>query len=207
MTGVQTCALPISGTQQGNQYNIYSIIEHEVDEILGTASCIGTQGSLSDTCSVTRGNGSTDAGVAAVDLFRYTATVSSTGAISNPSRAPFPTASVGYFSYTGGTTVDAFYNHTANGQDYSDFNSVGSGPMSSDPSYTCQYVQDAEGCLAGSPMITNDGNAEVTILDAVGFNTTASVTPEPGTMGLFGAGLALLTAVRLRRTRVKDTQR
>jgi hypothetical protein len=78
----------------------------------------------------------------------------------------------------------ANYNYSANGQDYADFSS------------TCAHVQDAVGCPGGSALITNDGGAEVAILDAVGYST---VTPEPGTIALFGSGLAFLAVARRRR--------
>jgi len=42
--------------------------------------------------------------------------------------------------------------------------------------------------------ITNDGGAEITILDAVGYNLNP--VPEPGTTALLAAGLALLAVMR-----------
>ena len=66
--------------------------------------------------------------------------------------------------------------------------------------YNCTYVQDAQGCLGGAPLITNDGGAEATILDAVGFSET-SASPEPTTLAMLGLGVAFLAAARLRRRR------
>jgi hypothetical protein len=177
-----------TGTPASNQYDIYSVIEHEADEILGTASCISTTTStLTDTCTL---NGTQS--ISAVDLFRYDAT---TGM-----RAAFPTTDEAYFSYDGGATIVGYYNHSANGQDYADFNSIDSGPF-----YQCTYVQDAEGCLGGNPRIGNDGGAEVDILDAVGYNTYA---PEPGTVGLFGCGVAMMAGLNyLRRKPSKPPSR
>ncbi len=173
-----------TGTQQSNEYDIFSVIEHETDEILGTASCIGTTtGSLVNDCGLTyTQNGQTVGtvpGVAAVDLFRYTA---------SGTRAGYPTTDAAYFSYDGGVTNVASYNHAANGMDYADF------------SANCQFVQDAQGCLGSAQLITSDGGAEATILDAVGYNLV-SATPEPATFALFGSCLALLALAGFRRRR------
>ena len=65
--------------------------------------------------------------------------------------------------------------------------------MTTRTSFTnCQHVQDETGCLGQSFDITNDGGPELAILDAIGFNQNAASTPEPGTMTLLAAGLALL---------------
>jgi hypothetical protein len=159
------------GTQTASQYDIYSIIEHETDEILGTSSCISTGGgNLTTGCNTNP---------SAADLFRYTAP---------GTRAAFPTTNAAYFSYNNGVTNVANYNHAANGADYADFSS------------TCSNVQDAYGCPGASKLITNDGGAEITILDTVGYNTLSTTTPEPATTALFVSGLAMV-AIRVRRKR------
>lgn len=163
-----------TGLQPANDYNIYSIVEHETDEILGTASCISTTGaSLTDYC------GGSDP--SAVDLFRYQ---------SPATRVLESTTPGAYFSYNGGATNGAdgaTYNTLVNGNDYADF------------TQNCQFVQDDEGCLGSTQYITTDGGAEVNILDAVGYNLNEqpSPTPEPGTMSLFATGLGSI-AVMLR---------
>jgi hypothetical protein len=65
-----------------------------------------------------------------------------------------------YFSYNGGATKGAggaVYNTLANGNDYADFSSA------------CAFVQDATGCLGLDLNINTDGDAEINILDAVGY--------------------------------------
>jgi uncharacterized protein (TIGR03437 family) len=137
------------GNEGPAQYDFYSTAEHETDEVLGTASCIATgPPSLSDQCS----NGVPSA----VDLFRY----QSAGKLVLISKTPGA-----YFSYDGGQTNGAngnVYNTLDNGDDYADFVS------------SCQAapsVQDAEAC-AGHDQgvdITNDGGAEINILNAIGY--------------------------------------
>ncbi len=165
-----------TGTQASNAYNINSVIEHETDEILGTISCISTTGAaLADGCGGTAAS--------AVDLFRYQA----------PAVRVFASTTPGaYFSYKGGATNGAngaTYNTLSNGNDYADF------------TQNCQQVQDATGCLGSTQYITTDGNAEVNILDAVGYNLNQQLaeTPEPSTLLLSASGLLGLLLLARRR--------
>ncbi len=165
-----------TGIQAANEYNINSIVEHETDEILGTASCIDTTGAnLADGCGGTIAS--------AVDLFRYQA----------PGTRVFESTTPGaYFSYNGGVTNGAdgaIYNTQPNGNDYADF------------TQNCQFVQDDEGCLGSTQYITTDGGAEINILDAVGYNLNEqpAATPEPATLSLFGSGLLGIAALVRRR--------
>ncbi len=161
----------------GNAYDYYSVVQHETDELLGTASCISTQGaSLTNAC----GTGSNTA--AAIDLFRY----NSAGnlAMNNALASVAPGA---YFSYDQGVTngaAGATFNTLSNGHDYADF------------TQNCAHVQDAVACLGTVLNITSDGNAEINMLNAVGYNTNA--TPEPGTWLLLGGGLIGLAGGRKR---------
>jgi PEP-CTERM motif-containing protein len=160
------------GSQPGNSYDFYSVVEHETDEILGTASCISTTGpSLSDACG--------GSNASAVDLFRY----SGSGTLVFSSTTPGA-----YFSYNGGVANGAngaVFNTLSDGDDYADF------------TRNCQDVQDETGCVGGSLDITTDGGAEVNILDSVGYNLNQGV-PEPGTITLVGAGFGALAMYRRR---------
>jgi hypothetical protein len=168
-----------TGIQAANEFNIYSVVEHETDEILGTASCIDTtSGSLVDGCG-----GSSPS---AVDLFRY----------QDPGVRVLESTTPGaYFSYDGGVTNGAgttTYNTLANGNDYADF------------TQNCQQVQDADGCAGSTQYITNDGGAEINILDAVGYNLNDEnppAVPEPPTLSLFATGLCSVAALVRRRYR------
>lgn len=187
----QSYYYPQQGGQQGSSsYDIYSVVEHETDEILGTSSCITTQGStLADWCDSALAAAHISSGPgtpAATDLFRYNAAgqLAANNAYIGLSSAP----AGAYFSYNGGVTngaAGAVYNTISNSEDYADFAS------------NCSHVQDADGCLGKSLDITNDGNSEINILDAEGFNLA---TPEPGTWLLLAGGLAVLLLRRRSRT-------
>jgi hypothetical protein len=167
-----------STTGTTSNYDIFSVIEHETDEILGTASCYDTDNhtSVADNCNGTN--------IGAVDNFRYSA---------NGTRTLTTVGGTAYFSPDGGATdLDGnAYDNQLNGDDWADF------------SNSCTFVQDGVGCPDGQAFdITTDGpggtpGPEVAILNAVGFN----LTPEPGTLGLLGASLIALALGRKRLSR------
>jgi len=178
----------LGGTEPSDEYDFYGTVEHEVDELLGTTSCVTTQTSpLSNDCPGTNTP-------SAVDLFRY----SSPGSLVFDSS--LTTTPGAYFSYNGGVTNGAngfVYNTLDNGEDYADFlSNCPGGPFS---------VQDAEGCPGtdAGQTILNDGGAELNLLNAVGYELApVSATPEPGTLALFGLGAGTLAAFQRRRRRV-----
>lgn len=169
------------GTIPSNEYDYYSVVEHETDEILGTVSCMSTTSStLQNTCGSLGSNTPS-----AIDLFRYNSPGELAANSAYVGEASAPAGA--YFSYDGGATNGAdgaVFNTVANGDDYADFTN------------TCTYVQDGVGCSGQIFNITTDGGAEINMLDAVGYNV---VVPEPGTILLFGSGLAGLAAYRRRR--------
>ena len=160
------------GSITSSEYDFFSVVEHETDEVLGTSSCIDTTGStLADDCGA--------ATPSAVDLFRYNAgvLVTTNSAIG---RASLPVGA--YFSYNGGVNGadGATYNTVANGLDYADF------------TQSCAFVQDEYGCPGRSLDITSDGGAEINILEAIGYQDPPPPVPEPSTIALFAGGLAML---------------
>jgi hypothetical protein len=152
--------------QAGNQYDFFSVAEHETDEILGTRSCLFDAGGSLGKC---------DGGIAVqvADFGRYASAGVRT----------YTNSGSACFSLNAGTSCVASYNNSLGNGDFGDW------------STSCAHVQDGFGCPGSSFDITSDGGAEVKVLDAVGFNLAAP-TPEPATVALFGAGIALLAAAR-----------
>ena len=59
----------LGGPEPAGAYDFYGVVEHETDEVLGTASCMDTQeGPLTDDCDASTDDTGTPS---AVDLFRY----------------------------------------------------------------------------------------------------------------------------------------
>jgi hypothetical protein len=175
-----------SGAQPANDYDYFSTVEHETDELLGTASCadVNAGPTIVNTCTA---GGQIGASPSAVDLFRYSA----------PGTLVFDSTTAAYFSPNGGVTdTDGnTYNSTVAGADYADF------------SQNCVFVQDAFGCPGQSVDITNDflgaPGPEVQILNAVGYD----VIPEPGTVTLLALGLAAFAVVRRTRASAQAMSR
>jgi hypothetical protein len=162
-----------TGMQGAGQYDFYSIVEHETDEILGTSSCLQNSTGL-DCLGQTPGPNST---VAAGDLFRY---------VCGSTTRSFVDTGTACFSLNGGVTDLKQYNNSAsNGDDFGDWSS------------NCANVQDATGCLGPQGGFNHDisANAEIALLNAVGYDVAA---PEPGTLALLGGSLVTLIFLRKR---------
>jgi hypothetical protein len=173
---------PGSPGAMGN-YPLVSVIEHEIDEVLGLGSSIvNCNDATSSSCTAgstynTRGNATPE------DLFRYNAGARAPlgTTCSNPDTMTVsPTA---YFSYGPATGNIAQFNNDCNGGDFGDWQSGASA-----------QVQDAFTGPGAGPTI---GSSEIAALTAIGYTTSS--TPEPGTMVLFGAGLAVVGLLRRRR--------
>jgi hypothetical protein len=178
----------LGGSTNGtaDNYDFFGVVEHELDEILGTASCIGTTGA--DNTLTNPANCAS-----AVDMFRYT---------SSGDRTFDTIGANAYFSANGGATdyEGNIYDNQANGDDWADFNN------------SCTFVQDGQGCPNGATFdILTDGpgdtaGPEVAILNAVGFNLDSASTPEPGTLALLGIGFTALGFIGRRRRQRRRSQ-
>ncbi len=127
-----------------NQYDFYTIVEHETDEVLATASCL-------PDCS---------SAIGPPDLFRYHSNgTRSFAAGENNSCASSNTANA-CFSIDGANILQQ-YNNLDNGDDFGDWVSNCNSPL----------VQDAVGCL-GVADVDISPTAEILVLDVVGFTLT-----------------------------------
>lgn len=122
-------------------------------------------------------SGSTTGIIRPEDLFRFSA----------PGVRNFTTSSsaVSYLSVDGGVTNLVGFNQVGppGSSDYGDWAASGS-----------PRVQDAFGTQGATPVY----GPEAVALDAIGYNYS-SATPEPATLGLFGASLAMLAWYRRKR--------
>jgi len=166
-TGITTTG---NGSTTG-AYNLESVVEHEIDEILGLGS------DLSGT--------SLPSYVAPEDLFRYASSGVRSFAtnLSTSSTCGSGTPNA-YFSIDGGTTNIANFNNCANNADYGDW--ATGGPV---------LVQNAYGTPSTLPLL-NASSPEVVALDAIGYD---AVVPEPASIVLLITGMAGIAATRRRR--------
>ncbi len=134
----------------GSQYDFYTVVEHETDEVLGTASCL-----LS--CS---------SAIAPADLFRYHSNGARSFAAGDNNTCSTSGSGNACFSIDG---VDMLvqYNNVDNGDDFGDWVSNCSAPL----------VQDAVGC-PGVSDVDISPSAEIQVLDVVGF-TLVGATGVP----------------------------
>ena len=133
----------LGGTQPSNEYNFYTAVEHQVNEVLGLGSGLVTNGpTLSST------------GAEPEDLFRYSAPgVHSYG--------PLGTAGMtgAYFSVNGGVTNLNTFNNLANGSEAGSWVPIPGTPQ----------VQD-DPLTPGTAPLMVPGNVETTALDVIGYN-------------------------------------
>jgi uncharacterized protein (TIGR03437 family) len=146
-----------SGSITSSQYDFYTVVEHETDEVLGTASCALASCVFSGTTYL-----------APADLFRYhsngTRTFGTAG--SNSSLCSSSSATNACFSLDGVTMLKQ-YNNLSNGEDPGDWA----------PNCAIPSVQNAQGC-PGIANLDISPAAEIVVLDVVGY--TVQSNPAPG---------------------------
>ena len=145
-------------------------VEHEFDEVLGTASALPNGGGALPTDPL------------AADLYRYGAPGVRSFALNSSTEVPCTGSPTAYLSINGGVTNLNNYNNCNQGGDYGDWIGVDG-----------IQVQDAFGPDDQAASLTLN-SPEVTLLDAVGYNFASNAVttnvPEPASLALFGAGLA-----------------
>jgi len=171
-----------TGPQVNGNYDLQSVLAHEMDEALGTGG----------TGSTLESGGSVTGPVGPLDLYRYSA----------PGTRSYSTAALAsnpYFSIDGGLTDLVHFNQTTVG-DYADWGNPGTPEQEGN---IPPQVQDAFGSPNQEP---NLGQNVMIALDVVGWNLTPAgtlleegVVPEPATLGMIGLGVCGLLVRRRRR--------
>ncbi len=141
-----------TGSIGPSQYDFFSVVEHETDEILGTLSCVSQ-------CS---SNGSTR--IAPADLYRYQSNGTRSYAPGNNSSCVFPNVGNACFSIDGIHMLQPYNNVSGTG-DLGDWV----------PSCPTTRVQNAAEC-PGVAGVDISPTAEIEVLDVVGY-TVAGTGP------------------------------
>ena len=155
---------------------LFGIVQHEFDEVLGTPS------------NLPNGGGTVPGNPMAADLFRYSAPGVRSFALNTSTSVPCTGSPTAYLSVNGGNTNLNNYNNCNNGGDYGDW--IGTDGL---------QVQDAFGPDTQAASL-NLSSPEVTLLDGVGYNFSASApVPEPSTVVMVFIGLVAAPLLRRRR--------
>lgn len=137
------------GPIAGGQFDFYTTVEHETDEVLGTASCAFGCGGYFD----------------ATDLFRYHSNGKRAEVPGDNSPCSSPSANNGCFSLDGVHMLQQ-YNNADTSLDAGDWLM----------NCSAQRVQDAESC-PGTAGLDLNVSAEILVLDVVGYTTRQHPPP------------------------------
>jgi hypothetical protein len=177
-------AIPSGGTLPSGSYDLISVLEHELNEVLGIGSGL-TDGTYPTTPE-------------AYDYFRY-------GAPGTRSWAT-GTGVTAYFSINGGVTDLANFNQSGSG----DYNDWGNGSCPANHA----FPQNAFACTGQVNYLMQNSTTpdpEITALDVLGYDLadpgallaldqSQETVPEPGSIALFVPALLGLLRLRRRKT-------
>jgi len=141
------------GAITSSQYDFYTVVEHETDEILGTGSCAF---------------GCSNSAMAPSDLFRYHGDGSRSSAAGDNLPCAAPNTANACFSIDGVNMLQQYNNLNINSEDAGDWA----------PNCRTPLVQNAAGCL-GVAGLDISPTAEIEVLDVVGYTLSASGNSAP----------------------------
>jgi hypothetical protein len=171
LIGINTSITDPPQANDGSNYALMAVLEHEIDEVLGLGSQIPN---CNSSCATTSA-----ANPAPEDLFRYTA-----GGTRSSLNVDCANTSTAFFSYSGAVDL-AQFNGACNAADFGDWQSG-----------TSAQVQDAFGSPgAGSSY----GPNEIAALSAIGYKV-ATPEPGTSTLFLAALGLFAFAGRRFRLT-------
>lgn len=164
-------------TYESNPAGFLGVIQHELNEVLGTSS------------SLPNGGGAVPTTIAPADLFRYTAA----GVRSfDPNGANDPTKKAYFRISPFGPDIQEWNNLASNGGDYGDW-ATGTFPAA---------PQDWSGSSAVFTSMSNS-TAELVLLDAIGYGLAP--VPEPAGVAM-AVGVSLMGFAGWRRVRSRSIQ-
>jgi hypothetical protein len=172
LIGLNTSITYPPNPNNGSNYGLMAVTEHEIDEILGLGSALPN----CNTGDVPACNSASARNPEPEDLFAYTGNGVFSSLTENCANL-----TPAYFSYSGAVDLSNF-NTACNGGDWEDWGN----------NATAQ-VQDAFTGPGGQPAY---GANEIAAMSAIGYATT---TPEPGTWMLLLSSLALIPLAGQRR--------
>jgi hypothetical protein len=171
-------------------YDLVGGLEHELDEVLGGG------GGGSTLNAIQQGACTPDSDLAAfcdtygpLDLYRY----ASPGVPSYSTSGANP-----YLSVDGGTTPIVSFNESPSG-DYGDFYPNAGGGSPSGPGQLIQNAFNGKG--PDEPYTTL--SPEFPMLQAIGWDSTSTAVPEPGSLALLASSLVGFGLLRLRRRAIQ----
>jgi len=169
IVGINTSITDPPQANNGSNYDMTAVVEHEIDEVLGLGSGIPDCNSCGSSASAPFARPE--------DLFRYNANGTRSSLTVNCA-----SPGTAFFSYSGVTDL-AQFNNACNGADFGDWQSS---PL---PNGVAAQVQDAFATSSDDPAY---GPNEEAAMSAIGY---LIATPEPATGWLVSISLVLAAVV------------
>lgn len=169
--------LSTSSNGPGTNSEATSVVEHELDEVLGGG---GTGTTIGQTFP-----GVTGTVIGPTDPYRYQSTGATCANVDSTPSHTTSTSAVACYSINGGKTGLVQMNQAGGGSDYGDFVTPSGTP----------YIQDA--FYTGTTNVYSTASPEFTMMESIGYDPV----PEPSTLALFTGALAGLGWMRRRRAR------